>query len=199
MDDHEIVYRPEKNGGLLNFLYYSGCCTSFWTCCFCMGLCTAREQYENHYTYITNEGVVVSRGENDCCCNVATKRTEIPYEKITDVSIERTCLLDCFNVTRITVQTAGTGTGAEGDIICVADSEEYRTKILEAKRNFMDAGKGMTHFQKLSPFSQIRELKSFHELSILTDDEFESAVQSIKESEAYSDEKAALLESLLSH
>jgi hypothetical protein len=138
----------------------------------------------------------------DCFSHVSTTKTNIPYEKITDVSVTTDCISDCCGLKTLVIQTAGAPT-AEGRINFVEDVEEYRRRILSAKKGIFSGERdvGMPtalimsedDVKKMGPIQKLKTLKELHDLKVLNDMEYEMTVEKILNSSEFKTQKESLL------
>lgn len=58
---------------------------------------------------LERDSVTFQSANNDCCCHVAKTLKTLPMDKIQDVELQSNCLLTCFGLKAVNIQTAGQG------------------------------------------------------------------------------------------
>jgi len=71
-------------------------------------ICCIESIFEQSYLRLTDNSVEFSQPLPNLCALAQTKRT-VKLDKITDVTIEDDCAMQCFGLKKVIVQTAGTG------------------------------------------------------------------------------------------
>ena len=85
-----------------------------------------KRYFESHSLTLTDVGVTIKRGVWD------RSETNIPLDRITDVTIAQGPIMRRYGMYRITVETAGqTKLAGAANLVGVIDSHEFRRQVLE--------------------------------------------------------------------
>ncbi|GAQ88921.1 hypothetical protein KFL_004700030 [Klebsormidium nitens] len=125
----------EKNSAFKSYLCCNGQIANLATwcipACFCpVGTFCPGRLYEHFSLQLGADSLKYSTATNDCCCHIAYEQKTVPLDKIQDVELQTDCLLSCFDLKKIAVQTAGQGgPGAEVQAAFLTAPEEVRDAI----------------------------------------------------------------------
>lgn len=84
----------------------TGCITAFFVPVASFCPFTYADQYSLR---LDKDALTFQGAQNDCCCHIAKTLKTVPLEKVQDVELQSNCLLSCFGLKAVNVQTAGQG------------------------------------------------------------------------------------------
>jgi hypothetical protein len=150
-----IVLRGNFDRGITRYWWWAGLLGLFF-----MGLCTCglgfiflpfylcfASSFNNAYLdtmeiFLTKRSLQIRRGGIWCNCAARIEKT-ILLDRIQDVTLSQGCLEKCFNVRRLTIETAGASgpqAGPELSLAGIMDPETFRNTVLAYRHDYVDNG-----------------------------------------------------------
>lgn len=167
IDGEPIIYRAKLDERFLTFRAWEGCCFGTWIGCaftmlpffglpyMCCGQAYREAEASTFSLVITPSAIQFRMKKYDCawCCQTTTSKS-IPLDKVQDVMLVSNCVGDTCGfaepgkVYQVHVQTAGSsspgdgrgGSTAELIVFCIKNPEEFRQRVLTAKRQLLSGG-----------------------------------------------------------